>query len=266
MTNDFFDQKGNSGLEAELFATAFDFRCPFLGTKDDRSMIFGFPNPANRCYKQQPPARVDQSRQTDLCLSGKHAVCPIFLQEAPPDDALPEKEAKSLLFLAWLQKLRPRSSSLERLRPKRSSFQRLRPKSISLERLRLQVPSLRKLRPQGLSLPTLRPQGEWLQRLRPALFIIPLLLLVIAALVWWPMPGTTVEDNTSRAAPLQKITTPAEETPELGLQENAPLTESDDTASTPEAAEDIGSTAPVEDTDSAAESEPPPGYRVLSYD
>ena len=53
MTNDFFDKKGNSGLEAELFAAAFDFRCPFLGTKEDRSMIFGYPNPANQEHSPQ---------------------------------------------------------------------------------------------------------------------------------------------------------------------------------------------------------------------
>ena len=105
-----------------------------------------------------------------------------------------------------------------------------------------------------------------MQRLRPALFIIPLLLLVIAALVWWPMPGTSVEDNTSRAAPLQKITTPAEETLEIDTEESAPLTESDRSVSTPEAAEDIEATTPAEETDSATESASPPGYRVLSYD
>jgi hypothetical protein len=57
---------------------------------------------------------------------------------------------------------------------------------------------------------------EWMSKARPALLTIPIILLIAAALIWWPAPGTRVEDNTINAAPLQKITSPSEEGPAAG--------------------------------------------------
>lgn len=42
----------------------------------------------------------------------------------------------------------------------------------------------------------------------PSLALALLFILIIsAALIWWPMPWTSIEDNTGQAAPLNKITT-----------------------------------------------------------
>lgn len=245
MTSDIFNQKGKAGIEADLVGAAFEIRCPHLGSQEDRATALGYPNPANRCYKQTPPGAIDRATQAEFCLSGNHVNCPIFLEVLPPVETAPQSASKWLLPLLWLQQIRPKEFWLKRLKPEGLSQEGPRAKGVSLQKLRL--------------------DDRWKQRLRPALVIIPLLLLVLAALVWWPMPGTTVEDNTSRAAPLQKVTA-TEQTPELEVKESAPVPDDDGTASTPESATGSQASQPAAEVNAPVESESSPGYRVLSYD
>lgn len=49
----------------------------------------------------------------------------------------------------------------------------------------------------------------WQRKARPLALILPLILIVIAALVWWPAPGSSEQDATTNAAPLQNVVKPA---------------------------------------------------------
>jgi hypothetical protein len=98
--------------------------------------------------------------------------------------------------------------------------------------------------------------------------IIPLILLLIAALVWWPAPGKSIEENTGRAAPLQKITTPAaaQETPAAQNQ-----TREGEGAARSQVVDDAGAEGEVKAEPTALATEPATmrptgGYRIHTYD
>ncbi len=114
--------------------------------------------------------------------------------------------------------------------------------------------------------------GSWVKRAGRAAMIIPILLLLIAALVWWPAPGKNIEDSSSHAAPLQKILPP--DSPSLGEESQATDQTSnmhgDQSASSASTIGNIQSSfigsstfsTPEANEDSDAES----GFRVHTYD
>ncbi len=58
--------------------------------------------------------------------------------------------------------------------------------------------------------PSSRKFPLWLKFSPRLALVLPFILIVIAALVWWPVPGTSIEDFTSNAAPLRNLIISAE--------------------------------------------------------
>ncbi len=52
---------------------------------------------------------------------------------------------------------------------------------------------------------------SWQKKARPLALILPLILILIAALIWWPAPGASKQDATTNAASLQNVVKPAAE-------------------------------------------------------
>jgi hypothetical protein len=116
---------------------------------------------------------------------------------------------------------------------------------------------------------------EWTKKALPPLAIaIPVVLLIIAALIWWPAPWTSVDDNTGQAAPLQKVTNQDEPAIEAN---SSPSAENDLEASsegTGSAAEDGQESDPAGRSQTTTvepeveESQPrsPGGFRVTTYE
>lgn len=73
--------------------------CPSLGLKDDADSSLGFPSNWNYCHHSHPIAAPRFKHQEEFCLSGKHAECPVFLNQMaalPKELRLPRKtSAKS---------------------------------------------------------------------------------------------------------------------------------------------------------------------------
>ncbi len=117
----------------------------------------------------------------------------------------------------------------------------------------------------------------WIKRARPVLFAIPVILLILAALVWWPTPGTSVEDNTGNAAPQQKLTTPSEPNPVTGSQADEVESENNqaDLKNGSGAATSIqdeletasqADVSPIGAEEDEAAGQESAGFRVLTYD
>ncbi len=55
--------------------------CPFLGLLGDRDVRYGFPSPANLCFRGRLRTSPAITHQDAYCLSGVHDYCPVYLQE-----------------------------------------------------------------------------------------------------------------------------------------------------------------------------------------
>jgi hypothetical protein len=119
-------------------------------------------------------------------------------------------------------------------------------------------------------------QRVWVKRARPAALIIPLILLVVAALIWWPAPGTSIEDSSGKAAPMQEIATrevsapaassqPGPQSTEVHQTEGlGDLVEIDAAGEQEEAAIDVKNIAPS--TQGESTDQKLGGFRVRAYD
>jgi len=66
-----------------------DKRCPHLGLPDDPATAHGFPSWWNSCHSVRPIASPNLSHQREVCLTTKHAFCPVF--EAGKRKPLPKE-------------------------------------------------------------------------------------------------------------------------------------------------------------------------------
>jgi hypothetical protein len=67
----------------------------------------------------------------------------------------------------------------------------------------------------------------WVKKARPlAVALVVPLLLIVAALVWWPMPGTSIEESTGNAAPLQEIVQPEDHVQSLTTDQSGSIIDS----------------------------------------
>jgi hypothetical protein len=229
------------GIKSDLNADTFDVRCPYLGLKNDRATILGFPHVQNHCHRHDRPISVNLDTQSHLCLSDQFEGCTIFQQDPAGAQESDLENGKG---------------NKANGTPSRASISNW---AIGLRAWLVELP--------------LSPS-----KARPLLFAIPVVLLIVAALVWWPAPGTSVEDNTSNAAPLNKVTTPSELSPAAGSQVDEVERENSqaDTKSTTDAINNNQGQpetasqpefAPADETNSdEAASQQSGSFRVLTYD
>lgn len=64
--------------ESELISRMSTESCPFLGTRDDVSIRFGYPSRGNYCRKPASPVAISLSQQEILCLSRAFRTCQEF--------------------------------------------------------------------------------------------------------------------------------------------------------------------------------------------
>jgi hypothetical protein len=64
-------------------------RCPHLGLPDDPATAHGFPSWWNSCHSVKPIASPNLAHQREICLTTKHAFCPVF--EAGQKKPLPKE-------------------------------------------------------------------------------------------------------------------------------------------------------------------------------
>lgn len=63
--------------------------CPYLGILSDPQTRYRFASPENRCFCVDPPERINQSHQSQVCLSVAFVSCPALEKENP--GGLPEE-------------------------------------------------------------------------------------------------------------------------------------------------------------------------------
>ena len=66
-----------------------DKRCPHLGLPDDPATAHGFPSWWNSCHNVKPIASPNLAHQREVCLTTKHASCPVI--EAGQKKSLPKE-------------------------------------------------------------------------------------------------------------------------------------------------------------------------------
>ena len=87
--------------------------CPFLGTKEDRSLMFSEPNPNNACYAQESEekrlfrtvtldfADVPRKTQQEWCLSeDKYVYCPYYAAKSKGTGEEPGEEPRAIEEMA----------------------------------------------------------------------------------------------------------------------------------------------------------------------
>ncbi len=77
--------------------------CPYLGLKEDPSTWLFYPNPANHCYKSNPPRPIDPDHQRQFCLSKTYPLCKIYQQSfSAPLPPVAELEPKKRKLPLWV--------------------------------------------------------------------------------------------------------------------------------------------------------------------
>lgn len=90
-------------------------RCPHLGLKDNPKKWVAYPEERNHCHCPTAPQPIAISHQSDMCLSGGHADCPVFQRvgvwNGPlPPDILPEPSGGR--EMPFLRVIRPRAEAI----------------------------------------------------------------------------------------------------------------------------------------------------------
>lgn len=88
--------------------------------------------------------------------------------------------------------------------------------------------------------------AHWLKLSARLALLVPVILIVIAAIVWWPVPGTSIEEFTSSGAPQRKLVVPAEiDQPPLFRSIRAAKVEVQSTTTKPQLAIDAVNIKPI---------------------
>ena len=193
--------------------------CPFLGLFDDAETTLAYPSKANHCHRLQTPVGVDLAHQGEYCLSRNFPQCYVYGKL----DAVPEeqKEPRTAVLLASLVALRnrfPASPDFEAWRASLpalsqagdrvsveayvASLKERLPRTddisgrIEAALAALSLPALRARLPQDVSKDALQSYVKHINRRTAGLFAVPifLMLIVLAAIIWWPPVGGTEPD------------------------------------------------------------------------
>lgn len=108
----------------------------------------------------------------------------------------------------------------------------------------------------------------WLSWTRPLAIVLPIALIIIAALVWWPTPGKSIEESTSLAAPLSEETaeTPIPAAIKTSAEEQPALMNRLDHVTKTGVESSVTPTIEEPAADVQEEDEGGGGFRVTTYD
>lgn len=61
-----------------LYSSKQALYCPYIGKKNDRETILGYPSSGNYCHKYYPPVVPSTANQREYCLTPQFTACPSF--------------------------------------------------------------------------------------------------------------------------------------------------------------------------------------------